>query len=587
MWWIFGKDKLNRYSEVLLRRETYAKRRVQPPLARPWSWSSSKASAWPGGPLSIPEACICTRQAALELQHAFEKGMVHRDVKPHNLMWTPDGWVKILDFGLARFRSESGQPRDLTLEGTVLGTPDYLAPEQADNAHTADIRADIYSLGCTLYFLLTGQPPFPGGSLVQKLTAHANVVPPPISTFRPEAPAELVRVVARMLAKKPQDRYQTPAEVAQALVPFLRSQPAAPAPAVRVAAAVPPPLPTTIVPPPLPPSSSPRRRRWLPWAVAAAVGLAIVLGVVLFRVTTDAGVVEIETDDPAVEVVVQENGRRIAILDGTTKRRVELRSGTYEVKLVEGRDELTLETDRFVLKRGDKEIVRVKRTAARADPLPAVAVDSKRPVPADALKREDISPYELAVAGNGDPKNALPELVAILGDSRMKHWSAVSSIAFSPDGKQVVTASRKEGSTRFWNTATGMEERGLEEAVGGEALAFRPDGRLLITGGSGEENLCHVWNCATRKRAGPPVDHHRGIVTSIRFGPDGTVVTAAADGTVCLWDALTGALKRPPIAVGPRVGWVCNATFTPEGRHLVVANRNGTVYVLRLAGPAK
>src|SRR5205085_9749142 len=118
------------------------------------------------------------------LQHAHEKGMVHRDVKPHNLMLGPQGRVKILDFGLARFVSErSGAPADdkpgLTRTGALMGTPDYLAPEQATDARSADIRADIYGLGCTLYHLLTGTPPFPGGGPLQKVIAHLEQAPPP------------------------------------------------------------------------------------------------------------------------------------------------------------------------------------------------------------------------------------------------------------------------------------------------------------------------------------------------------------------------------------------------------------------------
>jgi serine/threonine protein kinase len=129
------------------------------------------------GQLSVADACAYMRQAALGLQHAFEKGMVHRDVKPHNLMLTPEGQVKILDFGLARFVSESPTAGGLTQVGTSMGTPDYIAPEQARDARTADTRADIYSLGCTLYSFLTGQPPFPGGDYIQKVMAHIERAP--------------------------------------------------------------------------------------------------------------------------------------------------------------------------------------------------------------------------------------------------------------------------------------------------------------------------------------------------------------------------------------------------------------------------
>jgi hypothetical protein len=136
------------------------------------------------GPLPLDRACEYVRQAALGLQHAFEQGMVHRDLKPHNLMLTPDGRVKVLDFGLACFASETASAAGVTGTGLVLGTVDYIAPEQADNPHEADIRSDIYSLGCTLYHLLAGRPPFPTGTALQKVMAHQNKDPQPLTELR-------------------------------------------------------------------------------------------------------------------------------------------------------------------------------------------------------------------------------------------------------------------------------------------------------------------------------------------------------------------------------------------------------------------
>jgi CHAT domain-containing protein/serine/threonine protein kinase len=174
------------------------------------------------GRLSVADACEAVRQAALGLQHAFECGLVHRDIKPSNLMLTRGGRVQLLDLGLARsFRDRPAET--LTAEGMVLGTADYLAPEQWEHAHTADIRADIYSLGCTLYHLLSGRPPFAGrryGSLVQKLRGHVDTPHAPITEARSEVPAELAAILDRMLAKSPTDRFASPAEVAEALRPF-------------------------------------------------------------------------------------------------------------------------------------------------------------------------------------------------------------------------------------------------------------------------------------------------------------------------------------------------------------------------------
>jgi len=194
------------------------------------------------GVLKPAQACYLIRQAAVGLQHAHDKGMIHRDIKPQNLMITRKGQLKILDFGLARLAT-SVEPAALpgaleigsslarsvpgstsTAAGIVLGTPDYIAPEQAANAHGADIRADIYSLGCTLYFLLTGEPPFPGGTVIQKLTKHTSTAVPPVNERRPDVPPEVAAILARMVAKRPAERFQTPGDLAKALAPFAKGQ---------------------------------------------------------------------------------------------------------------------------------------------------------------------------------------------------------------------------------------------------------------------------------------------------------------------------------------------------------------------------
>ncbi|HEY7327552.1 MAG TPA: serine/threonine-protein kinase [Gemmataceae bacterium] len=202
------------------------------------------------GPLPIVYACALMRQAALGLQHAHEKGMVHRDIKPGNLIVpipptptlpykgggsteTPsplvgegggggaDVLVKILDFGLARLH---GKSKDDTIalrgEAGVLGTPDYIAPEQSRDIHAADIRSDLYSLGCVFYFTLTGYVPFPGDNAMEKLIKHLMEQPEPLERARPDVPPELAAIVRRLMAKDPADRYQTPAELARELEQF-------------------------------------------------------------------------------------------------------------------------------------------------------------------------------------------------------------------------------------------------------------------------------------------------------------------------------------------------------------------------------
>jgi serine/threonine protein kinase len=177
------------------------------------------------GPLPVAHACFFAHQAALGLEHAHEEGLVHRDMKPGNLMLSrkkDKATVKILDFGLARVTREEKVDLRLTSEGQALGTPDYIAPEQIVDATTADIRADIYSLGGTLYHLLTGRPPFQASSLYDMFQAHIFRDADPLNLVRPEVPAELAAVVAKMMAKDPGRRFQTPKEVAEVLMPFFK-----------------------------------------------------------------------------------------------------------------------------------------------------------------------------------------------------------------------------------------------------------------------------------------------------------------------------------------------------------------------------
>jgi len=181
------------------------------------------------GPLPAGLACEFIRQAAEGLQYAHEMGMVHRDIKPSNLLVLLPGGeprrrrctVKILDFGLARLQGSENDAQEVativTRPNMVMGTPDFVAPEQARNLHAVDIRADLYSLGCTLYFLLTGEVPFPDGGTLEKLIRHTTEEPVPIDKLRGDVPPAVIALVRKLMAKDPALRYQTPAELATAL----------------------------------------------------------------------------------------------------------------------------------------------------------------------------------------------------------------------------------------------------------------------------------------------------------------------------------------------------------------------------------
>ena len=184
--------------------------------------------------LPAPEAVRVVSQALAGLQHLHEKRLVHRDLKPANLMLTPAGQpttltatVKILDIGIGRESPDDADPttRDaqLTGEGTVLGTPDYLAPEQARDPRTADVRADVYSLGCVLFHLIAGRPPYQERTIIATMVKHATETPAALSTLGVDIPPGLQEVFDRLTAKKPGDRYSTPADAEFALRPFLPS----------------------------------------------------------------------------------------------------------------------------------------------------------------------------------------------------------------------------------------------------------------------------------------------------------------------------------------------------------------------------
>jgi serine/threonine protein kinase len=361
------------------------------------------------GRFAVKDACRCVRQACLGLQHAHERGLVHRDLKPQNLMLTQDsGVIKILDFGLAKVVSENKGAQGLTKTNMTMGTYEYSAPEQAIDAASADIRADIYSLGCTLYYLLAGVLPFDYNSDAKLLLAHQNEVPRPLVEVCPETPQELSDLVARMLAKSPADRPQTPGEVAKALLLFAKGEIVSPLPAEEGLGAIASPRPYSgegqgvrATEPAIDPSLaemiadarqgtrhsgpkikkrplSPRRSaKWLPKsprdrflvATAAAALFAVLLCGVLFTMRTPDGTLVIESDDPNVQVAVKQGGQVVEVVDARSGWKLSLKSGQYELAPQGSTDQFQLDRDSVTVRRGD--VVKVKLTLKRpSSPLP-------------------------------------------------------------------------------------------------------------------------------------------------------------------------------------------------------------------------
>ncbi len=373
------------------------------------------------GPLPVAKACNYVHQAALGLQHAHENGMVHRDIKPSNLMLARQGnraVIKVLDFGLAKVQSEGAAESGLTHEGQMLGTPDYIAPEQISNARRADIRADIYSLGCTFYYLLTGGPPFQGTSLYDILQAHHSMEARPLNLKRPEVPVELAALVAKMMAKEPERRFQTPKDVAEALKPFFKSgtaasvgskpdisqirpqearpktahgtsmstQAATQSTSKSVAHERTPPPPTVSEPmwenliesrePEPSPAVAEPSRRTSPWiwpAVAASIlllGMVVAWAAGVFKVKTADGIIVLENVPKDSEILVNGEkitftwpggGKPVVIRAVPGKRRVEVKTDGFktfgEVVTVKTEDseEVTVRLEPLVVERSGKE----------------------------------------------------------------------------------------------------------------------------------------------------------------------------------------------------------------------------------------
>jgi serine/threonine protein kinase len=328
------------------------------------------------GPLPVANACLYAHQAALGLHHAFEKGLVHRDIKPQNLILARDGkrsFVKILDFGLAKVTREKEAASDLTGEGKILGTPDYVAPEQTRDAAHADIRADVYSLGCTLYFLLTGKPPFTGRSLFELLQAHHTREATPLDRVRKDVAAELAAVVARMMAKDPAARYQTPLEVARALAPFARAG-AKPVPAAQSAPSgtgpdweavtdgtpasetKQAPAPDRARPP------FPKRALLIAGACAAGLlllaGAAVALALVL-RLRGGDGTLVVEVNEPGADVLVDGEKVTVSWQEGGKRAEVLVKPGTHH-RVEVTKDGFTTHGEEVTLDAGGRRVLSAK-----------------------------------------------------------------------------------------------------------------------------------------------------------------------------------------------------------------------------------
>jgi WD40 repeat protein/tRNA A-37 threonylcarbamoyl transferase component Bud32 len=470
------------------------------------------------GPLPTEEACRVIRDAARGLAHAHAAGLVHRDVKPHNLIRAVDGTVKVLDFGLAGIRAGetiAATGDGLTGAGMVFGTPDYIAPEQIADPHTVDSRADIYSLGCTFYHLLSGHSPFPEGTIMDKLNSQQSRKPDSI----PGLAGELAAVLAKMLAKRPEDRYQTAEEVLAALDGITSSVPAA-QPAVRKSA---------------------RRPVILNLSIDGWVLIAIViaLGVAVFKFYRDNQEFVIATDDPDIEVMMKRNGELVLIKDAKSGETWELDTVKNQIGLADKPDGLKIELpgkEPIILRRAGKEVFSVTRVQKRnKEQEPKAAMEISR----DSLEGANNSP------------------------------ASIVQVAFSPDGRYFLAAGdAKISPMRIYDGKTGKMVNQFfgDNLEGWNGGAFSPDGTKVVSWSYGS-NAVYVWESFTGLRLHKLVGHKEAI-NNAAFSPDGTLlVTGSQDHTLRIWDANTG--KQKLLLEGHKDD--CGGCFSPDGKWIVSA----------------
>jgi WD40 repeat protein/tRNA A-37 threonylcarbamoyl transferase component Bud32 len=517
------------------------------------------------GTLHAAQAAGYIAQAAAGLQHAHDRGFIHRDIKPANLIIARTGVVKVLDMGLARSVTN---PKDALTgqldEDAITGTADFLSPEQALNVRL-DKRTDIYSLGGTFYTLLTGRTPYEG-TTAQKLAQHQTAAPPDVRAIRLDVPPELAAVVARMMAKRPDERYQTAREVLAALAPWAPGVDAA----TRETVAVEPSASTTEMRDPN--SSAPtvvgltasgsRAAHWKRAAIGAGCAAVLLTAGLLYAV--------FGRSQPAPEPAGDAEAAPAAPVQPTAALPVPplakdfrwLIGHTAEVNdLVVSPDETRLAS----LDWSGKLVIWNLRTGERVHECPT------RPGARGLVCTTSPDGQFVLVSGERMPILVFEWATGREVRAYPAHESATWGLAVSPSGEQLLSCGA-DGLVILRKFPSGDEVRRFEfEAKTVWAAVFSADGTKIAAacgaGATAEESyLVRVWNAADGKQLHQFTGHSWDVRT-IAFRPDGGALAAGGfDGTVRLWDLNTGAELRTIVA---HDGVVERVFFLPGGQRLL------------------
>jgi eukaryotic-like serine/threonine-protein kinase len=491
------------------------------------------------GPLGIPESCEFVRQAALGLQHAFESGLVHRDIKPHNLMVTPSPLappapsasgsrrkpvVKILDMGLARLDTpDEGIDEGLTVAEAFLGTPDYAAPEQAEDSRLVDIRADLYSLGATWFYLLTGQVPFPGTSLMRKLRQQLTQPPPLVADHRPDVPPVVTAMVRKLMDRDPALRFQTPIELSDAIADYLKD-----------------------------PDKTPE---WMDGSILEPLSVTGHLGgVTAIGLNGDGTLMLSGGDDQTLCLWETPALTEIRRMDGDPGPVCGLAvtiTGKWAASCA-----LRLLPEDMAVQLWDLTAgVERRRLAGPRETLTCVALAPDGRRVAAGTRGGTVYLWTL------DPPGVPPKATTV-------HNGPVGGVAFCPDGSAVLSGGR-DGTLVRWNVETARGERLLR----GEAGPVRAVACSKTTGHvatAGEHLILRQPDGTNLTLAG-----HDGGVYCVAFSTDGTLlVSGGGDGKVRLWRTSDG---TEVTTFEGHIGAVRGVAISPERRFVYSGGSDGTL----------